>query len=78
MEIRFTNGQAVYQMVYDTISDILSGKEMIPEVTSTERKVEKKYEKNHVKHRDTSLLVLFSVLILPNHKSNKTYRSYFF
>ena len=46
MEIRFTNGQAVYQMVYDTISDILSGKEMIPEVTSTERKVEKKYEKN--------------------------------
>lgn len=33
MEIRFTNGQTVYQEVYEAISDVLAGKEMIPSVT---------------------------------------------
>ena len=33
MEIRFTNGQAVYQSVYDAVSDVLAGKDLIPSVT---------------------------------------------
>lgn len=33
LEIRFTNGNAVYQAVYDAVSDALAGKNMIPEVS---------------------------------------------
>ena len=42
MEIRFTNGQAVYQAVYEAVSDALSGRNMIPSVTiGKEKKPEK-------------------------------------
>ena len=42
LEIRFTNGQAVYQAVYDAVSDALAGKNMIPEVSvGKEKKPEK-------------------------------------
>lgn len=42
LEIRFTNGQAVYQAVYQAVSDVLAGKNMIPEVSvGKEKKVEK-------------------------------------
>lgn len=33
MEIRFTNEQTIYHEIYHAISDVLSGREMIPEVT---------------------------------------------
>lgn len=40
MEIRFTNNEEVYQLVYRTIRDALSGRELIPDVTlDTEREV---------------------------------------
>lgn len=40
MEIRFTNNEEVYQLVYRTIRDALSGRELIPNVTlDTEREV---------------------------------------
>lgn len=42
LEIRFTNGQAVYQAVYQAVSDALAGKNMIPEVSvGKEKKLEK-------------------------------------
>ncbi len=40
MEIRFTNNDEVYQLVYRTIRDALSGRDLIPDVTlDTEREV---------------------------------------
>ncbi len=33
MEIRFTNEQTIYHEIYHAVSDVLSGREMIPEVT---------------------------------------------
>ncbi|MBQ9119968.1 MAG: DNA mismatch repair endonuclease MutL [Lachnospiraceae bacterium] len=44
LEIRFTNGEALYQMVYHAVRDALAGKNMIPEVRLTEEK-----EKREVK-----------------------------
>lgn len=42
LEIRFTNGQAVYQAIYQAVSDVLAGKNMIPEVSvGKEKKAEK-------------------------------------
>ena len=45
LEIRFTNGQAVYQAVYQAVSDALAGKNMIPEVSIGK---EKKPERTEV------------------------------
>lgn len=45
LEIRFTNGQAVYQAVYQAVSDALAGKNMIPEVSVGK---EKKPERTEV------------------------------
>lgn len=45
LEIRFTNGQAVYQAVYQAVSDALAGKNMIPEVSvGKEKKPERTKE----------------------------------
>lgn len=42
LEIRFTNGQAVHQAIYQAVSDVLAGKNMIPEVSvGKEKKIEK-------------------------------------
>ena len=42
MEVRFTNEHAIYQEVYLRISDVLSGKNLIPEVSVGKEKTEKK------------------------------------
>ena len=48
MEVRFTNGQAIYQTIFDAISDVLSGRELIPEVTfGKEKKTIVKTEKKN-------------------------------
>lgn len=41
LEIRFTNGEALYQLVYRTVRDALSGKNMIPDAVLTEEKRQK-------------------------------------
>lgn len=38
LEIRFTNGEALYQLVYRTVRDALSGKNMIPDAVLSEEK----------------------------------------
>ncbi|MDE7325538.1 MAG: DNA mismatch repair endonuclease MutL [Lachnospiraceae bacterium] len=38
LEVRFTNGEAVYQLVYQTVQEALSKKNMIPDVLLTEEK----------------------------------------
>ena len=40
MEVRFTNGQAIYQTIFDAITNVLSGRELIPEVTLGKEKKE--------------------------------------
>lgn len=42
LEIRFTNGEALYQMVFRTVRDALAGKNMIPDAVLTQEKKEKK------------------------------------
>jgi DNA mismatch repair protein MutL len=42
LEIRFKNGEDVYQLIYRTIKNALEGKEMIPDVFLTEEKQEVK------------------------------------
>lgn len=42
LEIRFENGEELYQLVYRTIRDALSGKNMIPDVVFDETKKEKR------------------------------------
>ncbi len=44
MEIRFKNGEEVYQLIYHSIKNALEGKEMIPAVHLTEEKEEIKIE----------------------------------
>lgn len=49
MEVRFTNEHAIYQEVYSRISDVLSGKNLIPEVSvGKEKKIQKKVEQKPV------------------------------
>ncbi len=38
LEVRFTHGEALYQLVYRTVRDALSGKNMIPDALLTEEK----------------------------------------
>lgn len=38
LEVRFTNGEALYQLVYRTVRDALAGKNMIPDALLTEEK----------------------------------------
>lgn len=46
MEVRFVNGQTIYQAIFDAITDVLSGRELIPEVTfGKEKKMVVKPEK---------------------------------
>jgi DNA mismatch repair protein MutL len=42
LEIRFKNGEELYQLIYHTIKNALEGRELIPAVTLTEEKAEKK------------------------------------
>lgn len=45
LEVRFTNGEALYQLVYRTVRDALSGKNMIPDaVLSQEKRVRTVYQ----------------------------------
>jgi DNA mismatch repair protein MutL len=48
LEIRFKNGEELYQLIYQTIKSTLEGKELIPEVKLTEDKVEHKKEEQKV------------------------------
>lgn len=38
MELRFSNAQEVYQFVYQAVYDVLSGKELIPEISLEDKK----------------------------------------
>ena len=42
MELRFREGERIYQMIYRAVSDALAHKELIPEVSLEEKKEEKK------------------------------------
>lgn len=42
LEIRFKNGEELYQLIYHTIKSILEGREMIPDVTLSEDKTKVK------------------------------------
>lgn len=42
MELRFREGERIYQMIYQAVSDALAHKELIPKVSLTEEKEEKK------------------------------------
>ncbi len=46
LEIRFKNGEEVYQLLYHTVKNALEGKEMIPAVHLTEEKETVKIEQN--------------------------------
>lgn len=50
MEIRFTNGEEVYLSVFQVISEVLKGKEFIPQVSIEQRKdtLKKMVEKNSI------------------------------
>ena len=39
MEVRFSNGQELYRFVYETLRNILFGRELIPEVKPSEAKI---------------------------------------
>lgn len=47
LEIRFKNGEELYQLIYQTLRNTLEGKELIPEVKLTEDKKQEKV-KQHV------------------------------
>lgn len=44
MELRFRDGERIYQMIYQAVSEALAHKELIPEVSLTEKKEEKRVE----------------------------------
>lgn len=48
LEIRFKNGEELYQLIYQTIKRTLEGKELIPEVKLTEEKENLKKEEQKV------------------------------
>lgn len=48
LEIRFKNGEDLYQLIYRTIKSTLEGKELIPEVKLTEEKEEVKKEEQKI------------------------------
>ena len=45
MELRFRNGEAIYPFLVSSISDVLSGRQLIPKVSLTDEKEEKKETK---------------------------------
>ena len=46
MEVRFENGEAVYETVYQAVSEALHEKELIPQISLTEPKEEEKQKEN--------------------------------
>lgn len=48
LEIRFKNGEELYQLIYQTIKRTLEGKELIPEVKLTEDKEEPRKEEQKI------------------------------
>jgi len=55
MELRFSNAQEIYQFVYQAVYDVLSGKELIPEIS-----LEDKKEKQNISAQKESFLDAFS------------------
>ncbi len=49
MELRFRDGEKIYQMIYHAVSEALSEKELIPQVTFDKRKEEKRQENEEKK-----------------------------